>query len=67
MVGKTFFTFAYYTGCSRGEIIALKWNDIDFVNNEIIINKTLYEEVKGQIHVTSNKNNLNRNIKMSKH
>ena len=63
---KTFFTFAYYTGCRRGEIIALNWNDINFDKNEISINKTLYEEVKGKIVVNSTKNNLNRKIKMSK-
>ena len=63
---KTFFIFAFYTGCRRGEIQALTWNDIDFNKNEIIINKTLYEEVKGRINITSTKNNLNRKIKMSK-
>lgn len=63
---KTFFTFAYYTGCRRGEIIALNWNDINFNKNEITINKTLYEEIKGKISITSTKNNINRKIKMSK-
>lgn len=63
---KTFFTFAYYTGCRRGEIQALKWNDINFNNNTISINKTLYEEIKGEPQITSTKNNLNRKIKMSK-
>ena len=63
---KTFFIFAYYTGCRRGEIIALTWNDINFNTNDITINKTLYEEVKGKAYVTSTKNNLNRKIKMSK-
>lgn len=63
---KTFFIFAFYTGCRRGEIQALTWNDIDFNKNEIIIDKTLYEEVKGQVNITSTKNNLNRKIKMSK-
>lgn len=63
---KVFFTFAYYTGCRRGEIQALTWNDIDFTTNDISINKTLYEEVKGSIQITSTKNNLNRKIKMSK-
>lgn len=63
---NTFFSFAYYSGCRRGEIQALTWKDIDFNNNEIIINKTLYEEIKGIISITSTKNNLNRKIKMNK-
>ncbi len=63
---KAFFIFAYYTGCRRGEIIALTWNDINFDTNNISINKTLYEEVKGKTCITSTKNNLNRKIKMSK-
>lgn len=63
---KTFFIFAYYTGCRRGEIIALTWNDINFENNDISINKTLYEEIKRKTYITSTKNNLNRKIKMSK-
>ncbi len=63
---KTFFTFAYYSGCRRGEIQSLKWTDIDFTNNDILIDKTLYEEVKGNVEITSTKNNQNRKIKMSK-
>lgn len=63
---KTFFTFLYYTGMRKGEVLALKWNDIDFANNEIIVNKTLYTKIKGKIITTSTKNNLNRKIKMSK-
>lgn len=66
LLWKTFFIFAYYTGCRRGEIIALTWNDIDFASSDISINKTLYEEVKGKTCITSTKNNLNRKIKMSK-
>lgn len=66
LMWKTFFTFAYYTGCRRGEIIALKWNDINFDKNEISINKTLYEEIKGTIVINSTKNNKNRTIKMSR-
>lgn len=63
---KTFFIFLYYTGCRRGEVQALKISDVDFSKNEIIINKTLYEEVKGKVLITSTKNNRNRKIKMSK-
>ena len=62
----TFFNFAYYTGCRRGEIIALTWKDINFDKKEITINKTLYEEIKGKYTITSTKNNQNRIIKISK-
>ena len=63
---KTFFITAFYTGARKGEILALNWNDIDFNNNEIKINKTLCVKVKGHAIVTSTKTNKNRKIKMSK-
>lgn len=66
LMWKTFFIFLYYTGMRKGEILALTWNDIDFNNNEIIVNKTLYSKIKGKYTITSTKNNLNRKIKMSK-
>lgn len=62
---KTFFMFLYYTGCRKGEALALNWNDITFVDGNISINKTLYTKVKDKILITSTKNNINRNIKMS--
>lgn len=34
--------FILYTGCRRGEALALRWGDIDFENKEITINKSLY-------------------------
>lgn len=63
---KTFFLFAFYTGCRKGEIVALTWKDINFSKNEITINKTLYEDIKGTKSITSTKNNLNRKIKLNK-
>ncbi|MCO5361074.1 tyrosine-type recombinase/integrase [Staphylococcus pasteuri] len=36
------FTTLAYTGCRAGEILALKWSDIDFENNTISITKTYY-------------------------
>ncbi|MCC3756518.1 tyrosine-type recombinase/integrase [Staphylococcus capitis] len=36
------FTTLAYTGCRAGEILALKWSDIDFDNNTISITKTYY-------------------------
>lgn len=61
-----FFSFAYYTGCRKGEMQALNWNDIDFDNNEIIVNKTLSVKTKDNFRITNTKNALNRKIKMSK-
>ena len=66
LMWRTFFIFLYYTGMRKGEVLALTWKDIDFNNNEIIVNKTLYSKLKGKYTITSTKNNLNRKIKMSK-
>lgn len=63
---KTFFLFLYYTGMRKGEIQALKISDIDFDNNEIIVNKTLSVKSKEKFKITSTKNYINRKIKMSK-
>lgn len=60
-----FFTFAYYTGCRKGEMQALNWNDINFNTKEITINKTLSVKTKDKYKITSTKNNLNRKIKMN--
>lgn len=46
-IGCRFGLFAYfalYTGCRRGELFALTWDDIDFENKTITINKSVYSE-----------------------
>lgn len=63
---KVFFYTLYYTGMRKSEIQALTWNDIDFNNNEIIINKIISVKTTEKFKITSTKNNLNRKIKMSK-
>lgn len=63
---KTFFSFLFYTGMRKGEVLALNWNDIDFNTNLITVNKTLFSKVKGKVLITSTKNNLNRKIQMNK-
>lgn len=60
------FMTAYYTGCRKGELLALSWDDIDFDNNIIIIDKTLNQEIKGKVYLSSNKTNHNRRIQLSK-
>lgn len=66
IVWKTFFIFLYYTGMRKGEVQALNWNDINFENNEIIVNKTLSVKTKESYKITSTKNYINRKIKMSR-
>jgi len=38
---KNFFAVAFFTGMRTGEIIGLKWEDIDFKSNEIYIRRTI--------------------------
>lgn len=40
-VYHTLFDLFFYTGVRKGEALALKWNDIDFNNNTIKINKSI--------------------------
>lgn len=61
---EAFFTFLYYTGMRKGEILALRFSDLQ--GDTIIVNKTLYTKIKGSYSITSTKNNLNRTIKMNK-
>ena len=44
---RLIFRFLYYTGCRKGEMIALTWNDIDFDNKRLTINKTFCNKVEG--------------------
>lgn len=66
---NTFFYFCYYTGMRKGEIVALKWTDIDFKNKIIHVNKTLYSKIKGKtgdnVVINNTKNYINRDIKIS--
>jgi integrase len=61
-----FFVTLYYTGCRKGELLALTWYDINWDTKEISINKTLNTKLKGKTVITPTKNYLNRKIKMSK-
>ena len=67
---KTFFSFLYYTGCRKGEVQALYWNDIDFENKTVRIIKTITNKTeelnKSGYHfkITNTKNRKNRTIKI---
>ena len=43
----TVFNFLYRTGCRKGEMFALTWNDIDFEKKTFHINKTCSQQIKG--------------------
>jgi integrase len=63
----TFFTTLYLTGMRKGEIQALKWQDIDFSSNVIKVFKTVSFNTRGaKFKITNTKNYLNREISMSR-
>lgn len=57
---RNFLGIAFFTGARSGEILALKWEDIDFVTDTISINKTIAE---GYIN-SPKTNSSNRDIEM---
>ncbi len=60
---RAFFMTLFYGGLRKGEALALTWNDIDFKNNTINIDKTAYFR-----NITSPKNESSiRKIKMPQH
>ncbi|WP_187932134.1 tyrosine-type recombinase/integrase [Helicobacter pylori] len=50
---KAFLTVAFFTGLRTGEQLALTWEDIDFTEKKIVVNKSLNE--LGQITTPKNK------------
>lgn len=46
---KLFLYLATFTGCRRGELISLKWSDIDFERSSVRITKST-SRVKGEIY-----------------
>jgi len=44
---RTFLIVAFFTGMRSGELIALKWEDIDFNTNKIIVRRSMRQGVEG--------------------
>lgn len=50
---KSFFEMLYYCGLRLGEAKALNWNDINFEDKTVNINKSLSSKIKGERYVIS--------------
>lgn len=55
---KILFKFLYFTGMRKGELLALKWEDIDFKNKTIFINKTITRNHDLQTPKTNSSNRI---------
>lgn len=53
-----------YTGMRKGEALALTWNDIDFKNNELRINKAISRGKDNKLYVKTTKTGIARTIKI---
>lgn len=63
----TFFRILAFIGLRKGEAMALTWNDLDFTNNLITVNKTLAELQSGVAIIQDTKTeSSNRTVKADK-
>lgn len=53
---------ALLTGCRRGELLALKWTDIDFEKHTVSINKSIYKQKGEEIKIKPPKTNSSNRI-----
>lgn len=58
---KTMIYVSFYTGARRGEVLALRWKDIDFENNIINITQNKIRKVNGTM-IKETKNKRSRNF-----
>lgn len=55
------FNILYYMGCRKGEALALKWDDINFSQRTIRINKTIAQQLRGVSYKLTPPKTLNSN------
>lgn len=58
---RMIFIFLYYTGVRIGELLALNWNDIDFIKKTLRINKTLSVKVNKERYIITSPKTKNSN------
>lgn len=59
------FHLLIYTGARKGEILALQWNDIDYKNKTLRLNKTLFQDKEsGYMSLTSKTASSRRTISL---
>jgi integrase len=56
------FRLLAFSGMRRGELLALKWDDLNFSNGEIRINKALSDDIDGRIILSSPKSKASKRI-----
>lgn len=62
---KAMFTLALYSGMRHGELLGLKWSDIDFNNRIVTINRiALYTTEKGHFFGTPKTKSSQRSLKL---
>ncbi|MFF3102992.1 site-specific integrase [Viridibacillus arvi] len=59
-----FFRLLAYSGMRKGEALALTWQDINFKENEISINKAVGQGKSQKLYIKSTKTGSDRTIKM---
>lgn len=60
----TLFRLLAFSGMRKGEALALTWNDINFIKNEIRINKAVSRGKDNQLYIKTTKTGITRTIKM---
>lgn len=59
-----FFRLLAYSGMRKGEALALTWEDINFKDNEISINKAIGQGISQRLYIKPTKTGTERTIKM---
>lgn len=62
---KTLINMALNTGCRRGELVALKWSDINFDTNTLIVQRSNYKLSGSDIKSKETKSGRSRKITLS--